>query len=157
MLVLRSAGDEVADRQAFPPTLHDVLDRDVLLEFLACRLAPRPVVRPLLLHLRAGEDQRPCSLGIRRGEQHRHRPALGHAEQDGTFDSGVVHDRADVVHAFLERPDPDAVGQPHATLVEQDQAREARQSLRETAKKGLLPVHLQVGEPTHHQDEVERA
>ncbi len=108
-LVVLSTGREVPDVEPLAPALEHVLDGDELLELLARRLTPRPVVGPLLLHLGAAEDERLRSFRIRRREEHRHRPAFRHALEHRAPGADLIHDRADVVHPLFERADAHAV------------------------------------------------
>ena len=79
--VALSAGREVSAPRPLPQRETTLSMSIALLELLARRLAPRPVVRRLLLHLCAAEHERPRPLGIGRREEDRHRPALGDAHQ----------------------------------------------------------------------------
>jgi len=81
-------------------------------------------------------------------------------EERGTLRTDGLEDCADVVHPLLERRQPvvrDTVGQPSATLVEQDEPREGCETLEEVRHRRLLPHHLDVRHPTRHVDEIARA
>jgi hypothetical protein len=103
-----------------------------------------------------GEGDR--ALGIGRGEQHRHRAALGDAEHDGSLRPDGVHHRAHVVHPGLEVGEPvlrHAVREADPALVEQDQAGERREAVQEPGEPRLVPHHLDVRDPAHHEDHVD--
>ena len=58
-------------------------------------------------------------VGIGGGEEDRHRPALGDADEVGPVETDLVHDRPHVVHPGLEVGDPDrTVREARAPLVE---------------------------------------
>src|SRR6185312_5787687 len=126
-------------------------------EALARRLAPRPVPRLFLLYLGPHEQQGLSAFGIRRREEHRQWAAFGHADQSGALGADLVHDRANVVHALLERADRNVVGEAHSALVEHDQARERGKAVVEAPDAGLVAKHLQVREGAVDEDDVERA
>jgi len=66
-------------------------------------------------------------------------------------------DRADVVHALLERGGArHPVGHAHPALVEQDQPREFGKPLAVVTKCGKLPVHVEVGGRSLRVDEIDR-
>ena len=95
--------------------------------------------------------------GVGRREQRGHRAALAHAEHRGALGADGVEHRAHVVHALLERRDPgDAVRQPGAALVEQDQAAHAREPLVEARDRGPLPAGLEAADPAVHEHDVQR-
>jgi hypothetical protein len=96
---------------------------------LADDLAPSlPRVRPgVVLRLHEGDaasvsDGSGRSLGVRRGEQEGHRPALRDAHDCGPFRPSGVHHGANVIHPSLEVGDARvAIGKARSALVEQDQ------------------------------------
>ena len=144
--------------------LHVGLEAPVALQILdvgGARLARRRpgvvVVGVEPLRVGAVEDQRARPLGIGRGEEDRHRRALGVAEQHGAAAVDRVHDRAHVVHARLEvghagRP----VGEAGAALVEADQAGDRAEPFEEVRVARLLPVLLEVGDEAGDEHEVDR-
>ena len=107
---------------------------------------------------RAVEHERDRALRVGRGEQHRHRAALGDAEDDRPLRSDGVHHRAHVVHARLEVGKPvlrHPIGEADAALVEQDQPRERREAFEEPGEAGGVPHRLDVRDPPHHEDHVD--
>ena len=103
------------------------------------------------------EDQRARPLGIGRGEEDRHRRALGVPEQDGAAAVDRIHDRAYVVHARLEVGHAGwPVGQTGAALVEADQACDRAEPFEEVRVARLLPVLLEVGDEAGEEHEVDR-
>ena len=125
------------------------------------RLLPRPLPGRLLRPgqrrpVRAVENRSGRPLRIRRGEEHRHRSALGDAEERRALRARRVHHRPHVVHSRLEARDPaDAIGEAGAALVEQDQAPHRRQPLVEVDVAAVLPRQLDVRhEPGHDHDVV---
>jgi hypothetical protein len=103
------------------------------------------------------QDERNGPPRVGRCEEDAHRAALGHADQRRSFRTHRVHDRADVVHPLFERRRADvAVRQPHPPLVEDHQARERRQPLDETIKRGAFEVELQVAGETGDPHQIER-
>jgi hypothetical protein len=95
---------------------------DVALVFVFAA-APWIIVRPHAAWKRAAHDERSRSGWIRRGEQDAHRRPLGEAIERRASRAGCVHDRADVVHARLERRGAfDTVRHPGAALVEPNQS-----------------------------------
>lgn len=153
-LVALSAGNDVIGPEPFAPAPGDTLELDAGFELFARRLAPRPVLGGLFLHLGPAEDERPSPIWIRRREEDRHRPAFGDTHQGRCFRAGRVHDGADVVHPLFERAEADAVGQPHAALVEQDQPRERCKSFAEAAVLHHGPEHLEIRDRAGHKDEI---
>ena len=80
-------------------------------------------------------------------------------EQRSALGADRLEDRADVVHPLLEGRQlgvGDAVGEPRAALVEEDEAREGGEALEEVHHRRLLPHHLDVRDPARHIDEVAR-
>jgi hypothetical protein len=70
-----------------------------------------------------GSIQYQCANTVRisGSEQQRHRPALRDAEEGRFARADCIHDRADIVHAFVECwYTTGSVGQARATLVEHD-------------------------------------
>ena len=107
---------------------------------------------------RAVEHERDRALRVGRGEQHRHRAALGDAEDDRPLRSDGVHHGAHVVHARLEVGKPvlrHPIGEADAALVEQDQPRERREAFEEPGEAGGVPHRLDVRDPPHHEDHVD--
>ena len=103
------------------------------------------------------EDERARPLGIGRGEEDRHRRALGVPEQDGAAAVDRIHDRAHVVHARLEVGHAGwPVGQTGAALVEPDQACDRAEPFEEVRVARLLPVLLEVGDEAGEEYEVDR-
>ncbi len=64
-----------------------------LLELVPGALAPWPLIRRLLFHLRSAQEERDRPLRIARREEYRHRATLRPAEQRGPLASGSVHHR----------------------------------------------------------------
>ena len=113
-----------------------------------------------VIRIGAVEHQRDRPLGVRRGEQHRHRAALRDPEHHRTLRSRRVHHGAHVVHPRLHRWQlglGDPVREPHAALVEQDQPAEGRERREEPSQIRLLPHRLDVAGPAHHPHEVHRS
>ena len=103
------------------------------------RFSPRPVVGLPLLHLRADEQQCVGALRERRGEEH---ATWGHPRESQAGRRAPTRRRRSPRArrpSFLERPDLDAVREPHAALVELDHAGEGCESLDETAVARALP------------------
>jgi hypothetical protein len=76
------------------------------------------------------------------------------------FGPAGVEDRAEIVHALLERrhlSGRHAVGEARAALVEEDEAAEARQAAKHRRIFRPLPLVLEVPDEPGHDDEVERA
>src|SRR5215211_4170003 len=94
---------------------------------------------------------------MRCGEDHRERRALADAHEHSALGADRVHDRADVVHALLERPERGGVREAHPALVEEDEAGEAGKPLHEASVARLFPVGLEVRQPAHDEDEVDVA
>jgi hypothetical protein len=68
---------------------------------------------------------------------------------------GGRHDRADVVHALLERGlRRRAVRQPGVALVEQDQAAEAGEAAEEVGGLRVLPQKVQMAHRARHEHDV---
>ncbi len=112
---------------------------------------------PAIGAVRAPRDR---PLGVRRGEQHRHRAALRDPEHHRTLRSRRVHHGAHVVHPCLHRWQlglGDPIREPHAALVEQDQPAEGRERREEASQIRLLPHRLDVAGPAHHPHEVHRS
>jgi hypothetical protein len=129
----------------------------VLLVLLASRLPPWPIVLSDLLDLAASEDESGRPLGVCCREDHREWRPFADTHEDGALGADRVHDGADVVHPLLERAHGCVVREAHAALVEEDQAREAREPLHEAAVARFFPVGLEVREPAHDEDEVDVA
>ncbi|MBA3655693.1 MAG: ATP-dependent DNA helicase RecQ, partial [Actinobacteria bacterium] len=107
---------------------------------------------------RTEQDELRHALREGRGEEARHRPAFGLAEDRGPLDAGRVHDDAHVVHALLERRDPgDGVGHAGAPLVELHDAGEAAEPLEELHHRRVLPEQLAVREQAPGQHQVDGA
>ncbi len=102
------------------------------------------------------KDERPRAVGIGRGEEGAQLAALDAAEQHGAFRADGVEHGPDVVHLRLERQGTRPVGEPHATLVEEDQAREGREPLEEAAHERMLPGVEDVSEEGG-EDEIDRS
>src|SRR5205814_6979588 len=66
------------------------------------------------------EDKAPCAVGVRRGEECRHRTTVEKPEEHGAPRPNVVKYRSDVVHPVPERRTGDSVGAAHASAVEGD-------------------------------------
>ena len=107
----------------------------------------------------AHHDERERLLGIGRREEAAHRAALGDAAERGALGADGVHDGAHVVHPLFERRqtvDGHAVGETRAALVEEDEAREGGEAAQEAREARLAPEVLEVRDPAHDEDEVER-
>jgi hypothetical protein len=94
----------------------------------------------------------------RRGREERREPrAFLRRPEDGRLGADVVEDRAQVVHARLERRHlAHAVGEAGAALVDQREAREGRELAGEADEQRLLPHREQVAGEAAHEDEVDR-
>jgi hypothetical protein len=124
------------------------------------RHGPRIVRRVVPARAGAEQDQRDRALGVGRGEQHGHRTAFRHAENDRTLGADGVHHSAGIVHPDLERREPilgDPVGEPDASLVEQHDAGERGEAFVEPREPGLGPHLLDVRDPSEHEQDVDRA
>jgi hypothetical protein len=78
-------------------------------------------------------------------------------EERRVLASGGVHHRSDVVHPRLEGGDvAKSIREAHATLVEEDDARERRETLHEADEERLLPNGGQLGERSSNEDQVDR-
>ncbi len=93
---------------------------------------------------------------MRGSEEDRERPAFRLAHHGSPVAADRVHDRANVVHAHLERGGArDAVRHAHTPLVEQDQTCELREALAVSAELRQLPVDLEMRVGALHVDEVD--
>ena len=91
----------------------------------------------------AVEHERHRAFGIGRGEEHRHRAALGHPEDHGPLRPHGVHHRAHIVHARLQVRQSvvaHTIGEADAALVEQDQPREPAEAIEEPARRRAPPT-----------------
>ena len=102
LLVADAAGRVVLDvlRPKVTPVPLDV--RRGLLAVLGRRRPGIVVVRVAALREAAERDQRGRPLGIGRGEEHAHVPALGVPEERGPLRADRLEHGADVVHPLLE-------------------------------------------------------
>ena len=102
-------------------------------------------------------EQRKCASALRvgRGEQRRHSAPLMRRENDCLLRSGGVEHSMQVLHPRLQCRELAAViGQPGASLVEQDQPKRPRQAQVEVAPTWVLPRKDQVRHETRHVHEV---
>ena len=138
-----------------PPSPSVVTSRSV---YAASRLLgprPRVVGRPGALGVAAVEHQRRDPLGVRGGQQHGHRAALGVAAQHRPAGTDGVHHGQHVVHARLEVGHARrAVGHPGAPLVEPDQPTERAEPVEEVGVPRVRPVLLEVGHEARDQHDV---
>ena len=135
---------------------HLVAERIALL----ARRAPRVVLVAQPPGVAADHHERLGLLRVRRREQAAQRAAFGDAQQDRALRSHRVHDRPHVVQPLLERGqlrDGDRIGQPRPPLVEQNQARHRRQASEEPGERRLAPEVLEMRDPTHDEDQIDRA
>ena len=101
------------------------------------------------------QDERACPLGIARRVEARHPGTLVGAEHDGPLRAGVVEHGTEILHPRLERGEVrPVVGQPRATLVEEDQPERTREALVKLAPVRRLPGINQVGDVVGDVDEV---
>src|SRR4051812_39905702 len=93
----------------------------------------------------AVEDQSKRAVWIRCRVEGCHRRTLRNAQDYGALRAGGVHHGADVVGSLLERGDLlDAVGEPGAALVEEDQAGERGDAVACIREPRVLPEQLDV-------------
>lgn len=93
------------------------------------------------------QHERGDPLGIRGGEQQRHRPSLRHAHKCSRLAACCVHHRPHIVHALFQcRQRGASVGETHAALVEGDQARKPRHPPIDRRGRRRLPAQLHVRE-----------
>jgi hypothetical protein len=125
------------------------------------RRAPPRVVRiEHAARVAADHDQRVGALGVRRREQRAERTTLGNADQGRAFRPGRLHHGAHVVQPLLECRQlghRHGIRQSRAALVEQDEAPERGQPRQEPRERRLVPEVLEVGDPAHHEDQIDRA
>jgi hypothetical protein len=77
------------------------------------------------------------SLGIGRGEQEAHWPALGNGKQSRMFTMSGIRDRTNVVHAVLQVRDIcHAIRQTGPTLVEKNQSRKCGETREKICPRG---------------------
>jgi hypothetical protein len=92
---------------------------------------------------------------MRRGEQRRHRSALGNAEQERIPRTDLVQHGDHIIHLMLKDGEISGpVGQANPTRIQQDQPRKGRESSEESGERGLLPLMLDVGEDPRQVHEV---
>jgi hypothetical protein len=106
---------------------------------------PRIVRAPDPLGGGAKGAERDRALRIGRREDHAHVAAFGGAENSRLLTVNGVHDHPDIVHALLERwqlVGRHRIRHARATLVEQDQTRERRQTLEAGRELRQLPCEL---------------
>ena len=97
--------------------------------------------------------------GVGRGEERRHRAALGDAEHDCPLGADRVHHGAHVVHARLQVGQAigrDPVGEARAALVEEDEPPHRSEPPVEAGELRVLPAGLEGADPAVHEHEVER-
>src|SRR3989442_2780118 len=103
------------------------------------------------------EDERPDALGIGRREEHGEGPTLGEPHDGRPLRARCLQDRAEIVHALLERRVADiAIREPRAALVEEDHAAEGCEAPHPVAVGRVLPGEVNVRDPARHDDEIER-
>ena len=148
----RALGQEALGRVA-APLLGGRPQPAVLLGAAADRIVRRPVAA----RVGAQRHQRQRAVRVRGREQRAHRPALGHADHGRALGAGGVHHRAHVVHALLQRRDPQhPVRQPGPALVEQDQPPHRGQPPVEGRQRRPLPAGLERAHPAVHEHDVQR-
>jgi hypothetical protein len=101
------------------------------------------------------ETERPLREG--RGEEQDHWRRVSTRPEDGALRTGGVEDGPHVVHLDVERRHAAGpVGQPRATLVEEDHAREFGERAGEAGAMPVLPPKLQVVEEVRQEQQVDR-
>jgi len=123
------------------------------------RGCPGIVVGSQSLRERPVRDEGARALRIRRREDDGHTSAFGMAEQRGALAADRVHHGAHVVHAHFDGRqvrDIDAIRQPRAALVEEDEPAERRKVAERSGLPGLFPHQLDVRHEARHVDEIER-
>jgi hypothetical protein len=143
-----------------PQTIPPLVPRPLLLGVVRSEFAPRIVGRVVPARAGAVDDQPDGALGVCRREEDRHRSALGHAEHDRALGAGGVHDGAGVVHPNLERRQAilgHPVGQPDASLVEDQQSAERGEASKEAGEPRLRPHPLDMRDPAQDEEDVDRA
>ena len=139
---------------AIAPTPHGFLNPSLP---LGSRRKPGKLRAPDEARPRVDQDEGSRSLGIRGCEQRAEWTPVSEPTKDCTLHTCGVHDRADVVHARLERRRPDnAVGHAGSSLVEQEQAAERSEPTEEPSLRRVLPGELDVMGHAGDKDEVER-
>ena len=135
---------------------------DLLEEFLALRLGGSIGITGVADTFRVGadHDESRGAFGISGGEEGSHGAAFGDAAEGGAPGADGVHHRPDVVHALLERGQAIewyAIGQSRAAFVEEDEARERREAAQESGERRLGPEILEMRDPAHDEDQVQRS
>jgi hypothetical protein len=133
---------------------HEALDHSLVLR---SRRQPRKfwVADEARRAVEKNEGRRPLRIGGR--EQRPERPAVRDANERGLVGVRCVHDRANVVHACLERRYAGkAVGHTGAALVEEEQAAERGEPAEELPRRSL-PEQLHVVGQGGDVDQVERS
>lgn len=109
---------------------------------------------------RVHQDQTGDALRVGRRHEHRHRPALGVTDDRRLPAAQRIEDDPRVVHPALEGGQPlerHRVGDPAASLVEDDDARERSETVEVGGDRRLLPHHLDVAGPVLDEQQVTRA
>jgi hypothetical protein len=94
------------------------------------------------------------------GQEHRHRPSLGVADDCRLGAVDGVEDDSSVVHPALQGRQPlqgHRIRDPGPPLVEHDDPGERGQPLEEAGEQRLLPHDLDVAAPVLNEQEVSRA
>ena len=143
-----------ADRPA--PVLEDLAGRSVRAPRASAPTDSRGPRAPL--GVRADHDQRARLLGVGGGEQAAHRPAFGHAEQRGALASPPRPSprarrpcAASSVGSSVTRSD-----RPVPRLSNRISRENDAEPAQEARERRLRPEVLEVRDPSHHEDEIER-
>ena len=103
------------------------------------------------------EDDVRDALGVGGGEQNAHRATLGESKEHRPLRADIVHDRADVVHPFLERSDAvGSIGEALASLVERDDAGERRKTAQKARVSNHFMHELDMRNEARNHDDVDR-
>jgi hypothetical protein len=105
---------------------------------------------------RVQENECGCSFRIGSCEQRGERAPVAEATNNCTIRARGVHDRSDVVHAYLERGPGNTVRHPGSALVEKEQAANRCEPGEEPRLGRVLPNELYVMGQTRDEDQVER-
>jgi len=121
------------------------------------RHPPGVVACQKTLRVAAVQDECRRSLRVRRREQSAHRCPFGHPQKRRPARADGVAHRQDVGHPRLERRElrlGDAIAEPGAALVEQDQPGECGQPGEEPSERRLIPRRLEMRHPSRDPDEI---
>ena len=95
---------------------------------------------------------------MRRGEERRHRPAFGDAEQHCPLGADGIEHRTHVVHAGFQVGQAlgrDSVREPGAAFVKEDEPPHRCQSPVEVGQLRVLPARLERADPAVDENEVD--